>query len=558
MVKRLFGLVNREVVDIHDAAYLLALFTFATQILGLFRDRLLAHIFGAGRDLDVYYAAFRVPDLIFVSVASLVSASVLIPFLQDKALTDKIALKKFINNTFTIFVLTVCVVSVIAFIFMPKIIPIIFPGIDSASLQKIIGLSRVLLLSPVFMGVSNMFSSITQIGKRFLLYALCPLFYNISILFAVYFLYPLFGLYGIIFGVIFGAFLHASIQFPYLSRNGLVPDIVFPIDFKGFGKLVSISLPRTLTLSITSIAMLFLFHLASKMSSGSIAIFNLSYNLQSVPMAIIGISYSMAAFPVLSQLYSSGEKKKFIDHISVATRHIIFLSLPVVALFIVLRAQIVRTVLGSGNFSWNDTRLVAACFALFALSVVAQSLILLFVRAYYASGFTKKPLIINTVSALFMVFFSFVFFLLFQKFEGLLDFFEFMFKVEGVRGTLILSLPLGFSVGSIFNIILFLFIFEKDFKNFFKTIKTTIFHSFSSAVIVGFVSYIGLNIFDKVFNINTLYGIFMQGLLSGILGIISGIYILKVLGSRELQDVSKTLRRKIWKAKVVAPNQTEL
>ena len=84
MVKKFFGLLGREISGLHEAAYLLAFFTFLSQLLGLVRDRLLASTFGASAALDAYYAAFRLPDLIFVAIASIASVSILVPFIIER------------------------------------------------------------------------------------------------------------------------------------------------------------------------------------------------------------------------------------------------------------------------------------------------------------------------------------------------------------------------------------------------------------------------------------------------------------------------------------------
>jgi hypothetical protein len=71
---------------------------------------------------------------------------------------------------------------------------------------------------------------------------------------------------------------------------------------------------------------------------------------------------------------------------------------------------------------------------------------------------------------------------------------------------------------------------------------------------MGYTAYISLGYFDGVFNVNTLLGIFLQGFISGILGIITGIIVLYLLNSEELKEVWSTLHHKIWKAKVVPPD----
>jgi len=103
MVKRIMGLLNREISGLHEAAYLLGAFAFMSHILALLRDRSLAYFFGAGKTLDIYYAAFRIPDFIFITVASIVSISVLIPFLAERSGGKKEEMQNFMNSIFTYF-----------------------------------------------------------------------------------------------------------------------------------------------------------------------------------------------------------------------------------------------------------------------------------------------------------------------------------------------------------------------------------------------------------------------------------------------------------------------
>jgi peptidoglycan biosynthesis protein MviN/MurJ (putative lipid II flippase) len=256
----------------------------------------------------------------------------------------------------------------------------------------------------------------------------------------------------------------------------------------------------------------------------------------------------------LTRLFSSGEKDKFLEQIITSVRHIIFWSIPITVLFIVLRAQIVRTILGAGNFDWNATRLTAAALALFVVSLVAQNLITLFVRAYYSQGKTLKPLLINVFSSILIVFSGFYFIKLFQSNILFSGFVESLFKVSGIPGTEVLMLPLGFSFGILINLIIYWVVFSREFKGFSLTVHKTWLHVFSSSIIMGFVTYLFLDIFDSIFNIKTLFGIFMQGLSSGIIGIVTAVATLFILKNQELGEVWSALHKKIWKVKVVVPD----
>lgn len=557
MVKKFFGLLSREISGFHEAAYLLAFFTFLSQLLGLVRDRLLASTFGASVALDAYYAAFRIPDLIFVGIASIVSVSILVPFIIERLRRGEAEARQFLDAIFSFFAVLMMVVSVLVFFLAPKLLALIFPKIIAGQYgAEFVVMTRWLLLSPILLGLSNLLASITQAKHRFVAYAISPILYNAGIIFGLVVFYPLFGLVGLAFGVVLGAVFHLAVQI--ISTGRLFPRFHLPFNFKIIKQVVALSFFRTLALSASQIASLVLIAFAAYLAAGSVSIFNFSWNLQSVPLAIIGASYTVALFPTISRLFGAGEKEKFLKEMTAAARHIIFWSLPVIVLFIVLRAQIVRTILGSGNFDWSDTRLTAAALALFSISILAQSLILLFVRGYYAGGNTRKPLIINLFSAALIVVFAFGFLWLFKRWEFFRFFVESLLRVDYINGAEVLMLPLGFSVAQIVNAAIFWFYFARRFPTFSPIVTRTFFEMFSTSIIVGFVAYRSLNVFDKIFDLETLPGVFLQGFLSGFIGIAVGIFILILLKNREIKEVWATLHHKIWKAKIIAPEPESL
>lgn len=175
MVSRIINLLNREFRNINQAAIILGFFTLVSQILAMFRDRMFAHYLGPSATLDVYYASFKIPDLLFVSVASLASITVLLPFLVEKiGVNEKGELnggsasaRKLLHDIFTVFLLVMIGVSVIAFIFMPELVKLIAPGFNALELKELTGISRIMLLSPILLGLSNLFGSVTQMFKKF-------------------------------------------------------------------------------------------------------------------------------------------------------------------------------------------------------------------------------------------------------------------------------------------------------------------------------------------------------------------------------------------------------
>lgn len=550
MVKRILSLFSREISNIHQAAYLIAAFALLSQLLGLIRDRLLAGKFGASAELDVYYAAFRIPDFVFTIIISLVSAAVLVPFIIKAIERSPDYLKKFSDSIFTALSLMSFLIGVISFIATPFILPNMFPEIFASGFgAELILLSRILLVQVILLSFSGFYMSYVQVFQKFFIYALTPILYNLGIILGIVFFYDKLGVIGLAWGVVLGAFLQLAITLPTVLKAKIFPKLIINPNWKIIGDVLLLSLPRTIALAGNQISILIMVVFAAIMTTGSVAIFTFALNIQSVPMSIIGASYSMAAFPTLAKLFAKGEKKLFIEYVVKAAKHIIFWSIPITILFIVLRAQIVRTILGTGEFSWNDTRLVAASLALFVISTVAQSLILLFVRGYYSTGETNKPLLFSLISITVTISSVFGLYFIYQSSEFFVIFLENIMRVSSGPSSMVLILPIAFSIGQILNMILLWSSFDKKFSCFSNTLWRSIFHTTSASIVMGYTSYLMLKIFDDVFDINTTIGIFSQGLLSGIVGIIVGIIILVVIDNQEIKVVGRTLHSRFWKVK---------
>ncbi len=232
MVRKVFGFLYKETPALHGAAYLLGFFALLSQILAFLRDRLLAHLFGAGPTLDIYYAAFRIPDFIFVTIASVVSLSVLVPFIVEKEEKGRELVREFIDNIFSFFSILIAVSSILAYVLMPTLTGLLFEGFSQETLNEIVFISRILLISPIALGFSNLFGSLTQAYNRFAIYALAPLLYNLGIIFGILVFGNELGAVGVAMGVVLGACMHVLVQIPFALQTGIFPRMKFGLDFK--------------------------------------------------------------------------------------------------------------------------------------------------------------------------------------------------------------------------------------------------------------------------------------------------------------------------------------
>ncbi len=548
MMQRALRFLSYEARTLERAVLILAAAAFLSSLLALLRDRLFAHTFGAGVELDIYYAAFRIPDFLFVAVGALVSVYILIPELTRRGEEEQ---KRYIDTIVVGFSLLAIVSSLLAALFAPAILEALFPRLidppaGEGRMEILVSITRIMLLQPLLLGLSNILAAITQVRARYGLYALSPILYNIGIISGVLVFYPRWGLTGLAWGVVLGALLHLGIQLPAVLRDGFFRIIPSRIDVAALWRTASISVPRALTLSLNQVAFIGLVALAATLSSGSVAIFIFAYNLSSVPLSIIGASYSVAAFPTLAAAFSNGRKEEFVGHVVIAARHVIFWSLPAIALIVVLRAHIVRVVLGSGAFDWTDTRLTAAALAIFSLTLLAQGLTLLLVRGYYAAGRTLAPFVVSLAGAGSVIVLGLLFLGIFQD-QSILQFIEVMLRVEELQGTLVLALVSAYAFVSLLGALALVLHFEYCFGGFFSGVRRTFFESTAAAFTGGFTAYAMLYALGPLTFPSTLLSVFLRGFAGGLAGIVGTTFVYWLLRNREFRETVEAISARIWR-----------
>jgi putative peptidoglycan lipid II flippase len=306
---------------------------------------------------------------------------------------------------------------------------------------------------------------------------------------------------------------------------------------------------------MNSIALLVIISIASTLDDGAISIFNFALNLETTPVGIIGISYAVASFPLLSEAFAQGKRELWESHIFSAIRQIIFWSLPITALFIVLRAHIVRITLGTGAFSWADTRLTAAAFALFSIGLVGQNIIHVSVRAFYSAHDTRRPLYINIFSSTMLVLLAIGLSRLFVTVPAFRGFVESALRVKGIAGTEVLMLPLAYSLGTLFNAWMQWFNLKRFYVKTTGAITRAIVQNGIAALFLGSVAYIALQYVSRVTGTPTFWTVFFEAVVATLSGVIVAVFVLFVMGNDQLAQLYSALKQKFWKTDLVHPEQ---
>lgn len=529
--------------SITGAAVVIAGSTLLSRLMGVLRDRVLTHHYGGNSPiLDAYFAAFKIPDLIYnLLIIGALTAGFIPTFTKLLQNEDKGPAWKLANNILNIAAVSLIIVCTIGIITSPFISTIIAPGFAPSTKKLVITFTQIMFLSPFLLGISMVMGGILQSLRQFLLYSFAPLLYNLGIIIGVVILVPLVGTNGLAWGVVLGAFLHCTLQVYAAYSNGFKWVPIFGLKDKNTKLIGKLMLPRTLGLAVTQLNNVIITILASTLPLGSVTIYNLAHNLQGVPTGLIGIPFALAVFPVLSAAAANKNTEEFTKNLSSTIRQILFFIIPLSLIFLILRAQIVRVVYGSGVFDWDATIHTANTLAFFSLGLFAQSLLPLLARAFYALSDTTTPFVIGIISELISIIIAI---LLIRPEIGI---FPNILWFHGVTG-----LAFASSLGIILNIVLLFIFLRRRLKNMEGQKLLTLIYKISLAgLIMGIIIQLAKYPLSNWLDLTRFWGILLQGLISGTMGLLVYIGICRVLRVEELNHIYQSLRKKWLKIRAI-------
>lgn len=458
LIEKIF---NFESKTISGGAIIIAFFYLLNGAIALLRNGILASHFGASRILDIYWASFRVPDLIYVIFISGALSAGFIPFFAEKLNKSKEGAWQLANNILSTIILVLFIVAILVLIIAPFIVRLIVPGFDLASQKEVAKFLRIMMFQPIFLGVSAIFGGMLQTFRRFFVTSLSPIFYNLGIIIGAVFLTKIFGPIGLALGVLLGAFLHLAILIPSLKNIDFQFKFLPSFKSENLRNLISIAGPRTLSLISTQINFLVITIIASHLEKGSLAIFNFANDLHSLPQNIFAISFAISAFPILAGV--AFDKEQFINFFVKTLKNILFFILPVSAFYFLFRQQIVFLTLKYGNFdlmAQNETSLI---LGIFSLNIIFASLIPLLIRVFFAQKDAWRPFFAGLVANILNIGLSLV-----------------LASLMGIKGVAI-----SFIVSNFLNLLL-LAIFINKRKVFER--KSAVFLNFKKFIIKNFLA----------------------------------------------------------------------
>lgn len=556
--------LQNEIASVHAAALILGAAGLASRILGVLRDRLLAAHFGAGRELDIYNAAFNIPDFMATLFLLGSAGAAILPVFQEYAARDKKKARELITTLATLFFVGSVAAAGAAFFAAPRMMRFVVPGFSLADQSATAALCRVMLLSPILLGLSGIFSVVVQSSQRFFIYAIAPILYNVGIMFGIIVLVPTMGITGVGVGVVIGAALHMGLQ------AGSSAGLGFGWNFFGtlihlrervtmlggdIAAVVLIAGPRVLAVSLAQLTLLALDAIGSTLAPGSVAVLGFAQNLYFVPVGIFGVSYATAIFPRLVAGAAAHKGEDFFRELVGGVRSILFWTAPASALCIVLRAHIVRLALGAGAFSWDNTRLVAAVLAALALAMIAGALQTLLIRAFYALGNTWIPLAVNAAGSLLCVVLAFFFIRVLAAPTPVGYWLMAVFRIVGVPHPEVVGLGLGFAAGLLLDVgVLYALLMRYARRSLGGGRVTGVADGakiIGAAAAAGVVAYLVRASFSDALPLITLLRVGGEGTVAAAAGFAAYFGILGLAGSEDVALLRRALGRRLFSLRIL-------
>lgn len=369
-----------------------------SKILGLLRDRLLAHTFSPDT-VAIFFAAFRLPDLIFqILIFGALSVAFIPVFTDYMEQKGKEEAFKLAQSVLALSLLLLLVVTVLVYIFVDPLTLLIVPGFSVEQRVQVAALTRVILIGQIVLTIGSFFVGILQSFQRFIVPALAGVFYNFGIILGILLLSKPFGILGPAFGVIIGATLHVLFQLPLILSLGFRLYRIKNIFHSGVREIMRLMSVRTIGLAAEQVNETVGVILASLISTASITYLTFAQHLQVVPIGLFGATIAQAALPVLSYERARGKMEEFKATLLTTMHQILFLALPATAILIILRIPSVRLTFGASRFDWEATVLTGQTLAFLAIALSAQAVSLLLVRSFYALKDTRTPVLVSLVT----------------------------------------------------------------------------------------------------------------------------------------------------------------
>jgi putative peptidoglycan lipid II flippase len=362
-----------------------------SRLLGEVRLAVLGAEFGAGANLDAFTTAFRIPDTLFQLVAAGAIGSAVVPVASELiARGDTEGARRLISTITNLMILVLAPLAAITWLAAPALVPLIAPGFEPARMQTTIDLTRLMLLSPIFLAVGAVMAAGLNSLGIFGPPAMAPNVYNVLIIAAAIVLTPFFGVQALAIGVVLGALGHVLTQArPFVDHKLYRP--VMALGDPAVRQTLLLMGPRALGLGATQLVFLIYSVFLSTLPPSEVTIFSYSFMALQIPVGLLGVPLGIVLLPPLSRAYSLGQQGQFRALADQSLRLLLFVTIPLTGLMLALATPTIALLYGYGKLAAADQSAMVPVFIVFLAGLVAHVMISLLAPIFYAGKDTRTP-----------------------------------------------------------------------------------------------------------------------------------------------------------------------
>jgi len=369
-----------------------------TRVVGLIRQRVVAHYFGLGLEADAWSAAFRIPNILQNLFGDQALSASFIPVYAtliargERRQADRVA-----GAVFALLATIVSVLVLVGMLATPVLINLIAPGFSGAKRDLTIELVRILFPGAGLLVLSAWCLGVLNTHQRFLISYTAPIAWNAAIIGTLL----VFGgadlsrlAVLVAWGSVVGSGLQFLIQLPGVLR--VAPDLRIAFDsrpepVRAIGRnFVPVFVSRGVVQISAYVDQL----LASLLGTGAVAAITNAQLLSTLPVSLFGMAVSAAELPAMAGVTGSDEVRHgaLRVRLDAGLRNIALFVVPSAMALLALGDVVTAAIFQTGRFTRADTVFIWSILAGSSIGLLASTLGRLYVSTYWALGDTRTPL----------------------------------------------------------------------------------------------------------------------------------------------------------------------